>query len=124
MIIEKIIVVWSRVCFSIKRPFLVGCQTCDCIDEPQKSDEKCLPINCALDCKYGLQQDLSGCQVCTCNSCPQRQCRMYCAYGFKKNPEDGCDMCECDSTPIADNIKCDEVRYWLFPENVLMTFFE
>jgi len=92
--------------------FFVGCQTCDCIDEPQqRTEDKCLPLTCDLNCKYGVQRDESGCQICACNSCPPRQCRMFCTYGFRKNPEDGCDICECDWTPVAEKIQCDEVRY-------------
>jgi hypothetical protein len=86
-----------------------GCQTCDCIDEPQqRTEDKCLPLTCDLNCKYGVQRDESGCQICACNSCPPRQCRMFCTYGFRKNPEDGCDICECDWTPVAEKIQCDE----------------
>ena len=44
------------------RFFLAGCETCDCIDEPRVED-KCLPVTCELDCKYGFQRDAVGCQI-------------------------------------------------------------
>jgi hypothetical protein len=115
MVIEKIMAVWiqirSKIYLSICPFFLAGCETCDCIDEPRVED-KCLPVTCELDCKYGFQRDAVGCQICACNSCPIGQCKIFCMYGFKKN-EDGCDICECDWTPVAKKIQCDEVRYWL-----------
>jgi hypothetical protein len=88
-----------------------GCSICSCDDEQEKSDDKCLPLDCNLPCPYGLQVDEFGCKLCSCNRCPMATCRMFCMYGFRKNEVDGCDICECDWTPVAEKIQCDEVIF-------------
>ena len=87
-----------------------GCPTCSCNDEEMKDtiDTGCAPMKCDLDCPYGFERDLSGCEICSCSRCPLYNCRMFCMYGFKKN-SDGCDVCECDWTPVAEKIQCSEV---------------
>ncbi|CAF0833091.1 unnamed protein product [Brachionus calyciflorus] len=78
-----------------------GCETCDCLLNPDQSVNECTPPYCH-PCFYGSYTDENGCESCACKprpkpksiyECPKLECPS-CNYGSIKD-EYGCETCIC-----------------------------